>query len=126
MEGHALVADDLVLLQPDAPQLRGSACESAANRLAIRGAGIIDVMKVFGPKACYTGSQTVNWVTRLDAKHASVLPEHSETSIASTRLPCITLQPHSRDAKLIALCCRLGSDALHQWKMPANDNASPT
>ena len=126
IDGHALVADDLVLVRRVGSQLQGSACESAADRLAIRGVGILNVRTAFGPGACHDGPQVVNWIVTLDADEPALLPEHSETAIGTLSLPHLALHPHSRDAKLIALCCQLGSEALHRWKMPANDNPSAT
>lgn len=51
--GHALVADDLTCIRKDVANdvLYGSAAESTAGYMEIRGIGIIDVAKVFGINA---------------------------------------------------------------------------
>lgn len=46
--GHRLVADDAICLRRDEDTVRGTAPELTSGLLAIRGLGLIDVVKVFG------------------------------------------------------------------------------
>lgn len=51
-QGHSLIADDIVNIRKEAPDsLVASAPATSKNHLEIRGLGILNVLKLFGPQA---------------------------------------------------------------------------
>ncbi len=115
--GHALVADDLVLARVIDNHLSGRAAGPQQGVLALRGVGMLDVAEVYGAECTHPAPQFVDWLVELGAAPPQPLPEHDFTEVLGCRLPRLRLQPNSRDATLVALCCRLGSNALHRWKL---------
>jgi len=115
-QGHALVADDLVLTRVTDKQLTGWAAATRKGQLALRGVGVFDVTGAFGSAGFFPEPQSIDWLVDLGAADPSPLPEHGFADVQGCRLPCLRLQANSRDATLVGLCCRLGSNALHHWK----------
>ncbi len=114
--GHALVADDLVLTWPGETGLQGRAASAHKGFLALRGAGILNVAQTFGDAHWHSEPQPIDWIVDLGGCAVQPTPEHDVVSLNGVSLPRLCLQPNSRDATLVALCCRLGSDMLQQWK----------
>ena len=113
--GHALVADDLVLLQQQQGQLFGSAADSAEGRLAIRGAGILPIFQLFGPQSVHGRPQSIDWRVELDAQAQATLPSHVHSELDGVSLPTLQLRAGVDHGALIEACCRAGSPALLCW-----------
>lgn len=106
--GHQLVADDRVDIYEKEPGiLIGSAPETIAQYIEVRGVGIINVMQMFGAGA-YRENKKIRLVIELEAwdkdKHYDRLGDHSQTEIYfHTKLPKITIpiRPGRNNAVLV-------------------------
>ena len=106
--GHQLVADDRVDIYEKEPGiLIGSAPETIAQYIEVRGVGIINVMQMFGAGA-YRENKKIRLVIELEAwdkdKYYDRLGDHSQTEIYfHTKLPKITIpiRPGRNNAVLV-------------------------
>lgn len=114
--GTALVTDDLTLVEHREGALVGFADTLHQGELAIRGVGILNVALAYGENSVHSGAQCIDWIVDLTNSALTPTPEHDHVMLCGLRLPRLQFAPHSSVAELIDLSCRLGSDALLDWK----------
>lgn len=115
--GHALVADDCVVLEAQADCVYGQPPTEGAPQLALRGVGIVDVATAFGAQAWVAGGQRIDWV--IDLQHTPIcpaVPEYRHTELLGRTLPTLQLAARADHSTVIELCCRLGPQPLQEWK----------
>lgn len=101
--GHALVSDDLVEIQAEGGALNGYCPEVLQGRLEVRGVGLVDVRRLFGPQA-WCRHIRIDHVLHLQPAIASeVWPawprpdgQRDHLTLQGVRLPRLTL-PASGD-----------------------------
>ncbi len=103
--GHALVADDLVLLARDGDRLRGRAEAALAGFLAVREAGVFNVQRLFGDDA-WCPEHTIDLVLEPGAGAEPFGPELPRREIAGVALPLMRSHDTARAAVLVETVCR--------------------
>lgn len=96
--GHQLIADDSVIMQrTDGAKLRGSCAPSLKGHIEIRGLGIINVEKMFGPSAVLDSYPLQLIVNLKDGTHHEIRsldrlqPSLEMVEILGVSIPCLNM-----------------------------------
>lgn len=101
-DGHQLIADDAVDVTIAAGQLTGRSPAGTPGLLCLRGPGLFDVTRRFGPEATAT-SASIDWAVELtrERRPATSQTDWQSVVIAGIRIPQIALSPDRPVAELI-------------------------
>ncbi|KAB7623819.1 hypothetical protein [Alkalilimnicola sp. S0819] len=95
--GHRLVADDAVELYPAPGAPRGRSPEALRGLLEVRGLGLLEVTRLFGPGAWLAETSIALEIELLKASPADYAdwprlePRHCERAYLGQSLPCLQL-----------------------------------
>lgn len=101
-DGHRLVADDAVDVRAVGGRLIGRSPAGTPGLLCLRGVGLVDVGRRFGP-AAIAASAAVDWAIELtrERRPATSATDWQAVVIAGLRIPQIAIAPDRPVAELI-------------------------